>query len=184
MKMKRKIADLSDWNQKLQVTYRQMFVEEEDFKGYVTRVQFDDVQDPIWYQPAAHHRYLLVDDQYVWLQYFPSNANYAVTTVIDPQGALVHHYVDIHAGSGVTADGVPYFDDLFLDLVILPSGERFVLDVEELEEAKEQAVITSMQWKLAYKTLQDLQQAIEDAGTAWLGRWKRDEERLSVIHHL
>ena len=180
MKIKRKIADLSDWNRKMRVTYLQMQVAEDNYNGYVTRVQFDDVEEPIWYQPEEISKsYLLVDDGYVWLQYFPNGANYAVTTVIDPDGMLVHHYVDIHTGSGMTPEGVPYFDDLFLDLVVLPSGKSYVLDAEELEEAKELAVITAEQYDLAYRTLHHLQLEIEDQGTAWLDRWKRDAEQLS-----
>ncbi|WP_193726946.1 DUF402 domain-containing protein [Paenibacillus guangzhouensis] len=180
MKIKRKIADLSDWNRKLRVTYRQILVKEDDYQGYVTRVQFDDVEEPIWYQPDTEiERYRLVDDQYVWLQYFPNHANYAVTTVIDPNGVLVHHYVDIHAGNGVSSEGVPYFDDLFLDLVILPSGVHIVLDAEELEEALERAVITSEQYELAWRTLHTLQQGIETSGTAWYDRWRRDAAQLS-----
>lgn len=30
---------------------------------------------------------------------------------------------------------MPYFDDLYLDVVLLPSGDMYLLDEDELEEA-------------------------------------------------
>ena len=31
-------------------------------------------------------------------------------------------YIDMIAAQGIDADGIPYFDDLYLDLVVYPDG--------------------------------------------------------------
>ena len=41
----------------------------------------------------------------------------------------------MHKIQGIDADGIPYFDDLYLDLVVYPGGTIIVDDMDELEEA-------------------------------------------------
>ncbi|WP_157964471.1 DUF402 domain-containing protein [Exiguobacterium flavidum] len=74
----------------------------------------------------------IVDDGYIWIQQFPDGARYAVTTMFDATGKVVQTYIDICLRVGAD-DGRPWWEDLFLDLIVLPSGEIFLRDVEELE---------------------------------------------------
>lgn len=43
-------------------------------------------------------------------------------------------------------DGAPYFDDLYLDLVVYPDGTVIVDDMDELEEALLEKGITQEQF--------------------------------------
>lgn len=49
-------------------------------------------------------------------------------------------------------DGVPYFKDLYLDLIVYPDGRILVDDMDELEEALIQKDITQEQFDLAVNT--------------------------------
>ena len=64
------------------------------------------------------------------------------------------------ATQGIDVDGVPYFDDLYLDLVVYPDGTIIVDDMDELEEALSKKDITQEQFNLAIETSHRLQQGL------------------------
>lgn len=61
-------------------------------------------------------------------------------------------YIDMIAEQGIDADSIPYFDDLYLDLVVYPTGMIKVDDMDELEEALAREEITEEQFNLAINT--------------------------------
>lgn len=61
---------------------------------------------------------------------------------------------------GTDKDGIPWFDDLYLDLVVYPNGEILEDDMNELEEALAQRDITQEQFDLALDTAQRLRQGL------------------------
>ena len=67
----------------------------------------------------------------------------------DANGDVVQWYFDICLENGVE-DGVPWMDDLYLDVVVLPSGEIFQLDEDELEHAYKSGVLSKMEYDLAW----------------------------------
>lgn len=70
---------------------------------------------------------------------------------------LVEFYFDMIKESGVE-NGIPYNLDIYLDLVITPSNEKYVLDEDELEEALENKMIGKEEYNLAYDTLHRLEE--------------------------
>jgi len=64
----------------------------------------------------------------------------------------VQWYIDICKTQGVTEQQVPWFDDLFLDIVVLPGGETLLLDEDELEEALDEGQITERDAEMAERT--------------------------------
>ena len=72
--------------------------------------------------------------------------------MFDDKGQVVQWYIDICKTQGLTDQQVPWFDDLYLDVVVLPSGEVFLLDEDELEEAFGDGAVTSKDAALARKT--------------------------------
>ncbi|WP_324295642.1 ribonuclease FAU-1 family protein [Rossellomorea vietnamensis] len=92
----------------------------------------------------------IVDNGYMWLQHFPMEKNHSLTTMFDANGEIVQWYIDICLENGVE-DGVPWMDDLYLDIVVLPSGEFFLLDEDELEQAFKNGAISESMYGLAWK---------------------------------
>ena len=76
----------------------------------------------------------ILDNNYTWIEVYPDNSNYAITIMMDDKNIIKEWYFDICKGIGVI-DNVPYEDDLYLYLVIVPDGRYHVLDEEELKEA-------------------------------------------------
>jgi predicted RNA-binding protein associated with RNAse of E/G family len=93
--------------------------------------------------------YRIMDKGVVWTLLIPKGADFALTTAYDDKGNIVQWYIDVIAGSG-TEDGMVYYDDLYLDVVVLPDGGNILLDADELEEALAGGVITREQFDFAW----------------------------------
>ena len=64
------------------------------------------------------------------------------------------------AEQGIDSDGVPYFLDLYLDLVVYPDGIIVVDDMDELKDALLKGDITQEQFDLAINTKDKLMTGI------------------------
>ena len=95
-----------------------------------------------------------------WLSILPCNDWYCITAMMDEDGKILLWYIDMIAAQGVDADGMPYFDDLYLDLIVYPDGTIIVDDMDELQDALAKGDITQEQFNLALETSKRLQQGL------------------------
>jgi len=116
--------------------------------GYATLLQMLEVAEPLW---VMHHeqRICIADNGYSWLQLFPEGANYTHTTMFDADGQPVQEYIDLVAEQGIGEDGIPWYDDLYLDIAWIPEGTPILLDQEELDAAHAIGAVTDEQYELA-----------------------------------
>ena len=100
---------------------------------------------------------VLGDPGFTWAVFLFPGRWHALTSIFDPTGGLVAHYVDV-ATPPEERDGVLSFLDLKLDLLVPAGGEDRWLDREDYEgEVREGRV--PLAW----------QEAVDDA-VAWLTR--------------
>ena len=59
-------------------------------------------------------------------------------------------------------DGIPYEDDLYLDVVLRPDGETILLDEDELKEAFDSLEMTKEEYQETYKIAYDLIEKLKD----------------------
>lgn len=159
--LKRKYGDRSNWKRILEREYAQSYLETENFKGYITLLKIVKVAEPL-YATYYGKSICIADDGYFWLQHFPNEKHHSVTTMFDAEGHIVQWYIDICAINGVTADNVPWMDDLFLDIVVLPTGEVVQKDITELEEALLGDIIDKDLYNLAWEESARLNDFIEN----------------------
>lgn len=158
--MKRRRADRREWQRILARRFAVAHLETPAFTGAVTLLLLDQFGEPF---------YSLVEDQpccvaatgYSWLQHFPMRAHHTVTTMFDPRGNIVQWYIDICRQHGVDADGIPWFDDLYLDIVASPAGTVQLLDAAELEDAVGQGLVSPAEHALAWREARRLLAAIK-----------------------
>ncbi|WP_102127801.1 DUF402 domain-containing protein [Deinococcus planocerae] len=138
--MKRKVFDLRLWPRVARgthtVTYIPGFVIV-DFTAYEV-VNTKDV-------PFGERTIRILDQGYRWVRVHPTGGGEGVmgdslTVMLNPSGGPEQLYVDIHAGEGLGEDGLPWHDDLYLDVIAdwQPGWrvtETHVIDADELEEA-------------------------------------------------
>jgi predicted RNA-binding protein associated with RNAse of E/G family len=146
--LKRKYGDRSDWKRLLEREYAQSYVESDNFKGYLSLLKIGKVKEPL-YVTYNDQDVCVVNDGFLWLQQFPLNKHHSVTTMFDEKGQIVQWYIDICYMNGVSEENVPWMDDLFLDIVVLPSGEVIQKDSEELDEALLNGTIEKSLYNLA-----------------------------------
>jgi predicted RNA-binding protein associated with RNAse of E/G family len=147
--MERKFVDRPNWKRMLKRRFKLSYIESNDFSGYVSAIFMDKVREPLIVEVAGR-QLPIVDNGYIWLQHLPDNENYSITTMLDSQGNVVQWYFDITKQNGVSEEGIPYFDDLYLDVVILPSSDIIILDEDELQAALNAGEITKVEYDMAY----------------------------------
>jgi len=101
-----------------------MEINEENFVGTVTLLKIEEVTAPLIVQYEAKE-ICIANQGYSWLQHFPDGKPYALTSVFNKEGDLVQWYIDMCLNITINSE-IPYWEDMFLDIVILPSGEIFL----------------------------------------------------------
>lgn len=144
--LKRRYGNRQGW--KRIAEHAQEFIESGTFTGYVTLLKMLKVTEPLFVQ-YGEDRLCIVDDGYCWLQHFPEDKKFSVTTMFNAEGDTIQWYIDICRQIGVDSDGVPWNDDLFLDIIVLSSGRIILKDEDELEAALSAGVIDIKEYEFA-----------------------------------
>ena len=121
------------------------------FKGYIGIIEIEEVSErQIW--KFNGEDIIVCDNGLKWLSILPQNDFYCITTMMNADNEILLWYIDMIAAQGIDAEGIPYFDDLYLDLVVYPDGTIIVDDIDELEDALATKDITQAQFNLAIST--------------------------------
>ena len=126
-------------------------VETEKFTGYVGLLETIEITEPQYWKYREEET-MVCDVGFRWLSLLSEKDGYCITAVFNEKQEIVVWYIDMIAGQGIDEDGVPYFEDLYLDLVIYPDGEIIEDDMDELEDALVQRDITRQQYQRALET--------------------------------
>ena len=148
MMLKRRYGNRPGWKRIIDKDYAQSYMETVEFKGYVSLLKINNVTEPLNVQ-YKDKKVCIVDDGYIWLQHFPTDVHHSLTTMFNSKGEVVQWYVDICYRNGIEND-VPFMEDLYLDIVVLPDGEIIQLDGDELEEALIKGKISESLYKMAW----------------------------------
>jgi predicted RNA-binding protein associated with RNAse of E/G family len=174
--MKRKSAARADWQRIVRRRFVVRRIDTAEYHGYVTLLRLDEVREPM-YVSFGEERVCIVDNGYDWLQHFPDGEHFILLAAFDESGEVVQWYIDIIERMGLDEQGVPWYDDLYLDIVVAPNGETLLLDVDELDEALRQGKVNTGQYNFAWKQANALLDALETDlfRLLWLGDAHREQ---------
>lgn len=128
-------------------------------KGYLGLLTIVSVSErQIW--KYNNKDVVVCDNGYHWLTIMPRDEFYCITVMMDENNKFKVCYIDMIDTQGYDDDNVPYFYDLYLDLVVYPNGDIIVDDKDELEEALKNGEITKLQYDRALTTSQKLQEGL------------------------
>ena len=114
-------------------------------------------------KPFAVGGEVLVDDGYMLIEITPKNSNYNVRVFFDEERNILQRYIDISKSTGFDSEAnAPFYDDLFLDIIIGRTGDIRVLDEDELEEALKTGVITQDEFNFAVSVKDELLKQIAE----------------------
>lgn len=145
--MKRKYADERNNTDIIESEFKSNVVNNNDFTGNVTFLKIKKVKNK-WF--VDEEKRCILDENYTWVGIYPEHENYCITAIYDENKNIKEWYFDISKHNGIE-NGIPYEDDLYLDIVILPDGRVNILDEDELIQAYHDKNITKKDYELAYK---------------------------------
>ena len=146
--MKRKLVDREHFGGPYQVELELVPLRDVNGQGSAARLKFGQVTNALWVTSCESQR-CVIDSGFVWISLFRPGAKNVPTAMFDAAGELVQVYFDIVWDHGLDNRGIPWYDDLYLDVVSLPSGEVELLDRDELDAALGAGLVTEEQCQVA-----------------------------------
>lgn len=184
MKIKHKLANRPSWSRIKEKKFACRYVQNEDFQGYVTRLDLIKVKKPL-YVLMHHQKLKIADDGYIWYMFFPDKQKYSLTVMVDDTSEIVQCYFDIVFQNDLNEDGIPGFDDLFLD-VVFTKDDSILLDEEDLSAALLGGLIDADTADIAYFEAKKILEEVEghfDELCAWIWSCVKDlsDDNTGVI---
>lgn len=136
----------------LEKDFRNMRIDNEEFNGNVSLLSIKKVRKE-WYVDEENR--CILANNYKWLEIYPDEKNYCLTVMYDEKEKIVEWYFDIARGVG-EENGVPYEDDLYLDVVLVPDGRIHLLDEDELDDAYKKREINQKEFDMAYRVANEI----------------------------
>ena len=112
---------------------------------------FTDVKEKM-YVPNGN---CMLDNNYKWLEFYNYNSKVKLTAFYNEKNEILEWYFDIAREIG-KENGIPYEDDLYLDVVVTPKGEIMLLDEDELKDALDRMEITEKDFEDANREAREL----------------------------
>lgn len=97
----------------------------------------------------------IIDNNYRLLEFYDYSSIIKLTAFYDDNCEIIEWYFDIAKEIG-KENGIPYHEDLYLDIVVTPDGKIILLDEQELKEALENLEINEQEYKIAYQEANNL----------------------------
>lgn len=134
--------------------------------------------------------YKKIDKNFKMLEYTPIDKNYNVRAYVNDKNEIFEYYLDVTDGMELR-DGVPYYNDLFLDVIYYNDKkimkktskvqeELRIIDQDELEDALEQNIITKEQYNEAYNIANQLVSEIKEGTNVFINRGLTDYINLKA----
>lgn len=155
--LKKKFADsFNKFGNVLEAEQRIKSINERDFKGDIYLNIFNKVTTPF----LLDNGLCIQDTNYKWLEFYDYNSKVRLSAVYDENNKIVEWYFDVARCIG-KEKGIPYEDDLYLDVVLTPSGKVILLDEDELKEAFERKEMTKEEFEEAYQIANELMEKVK-----------------------
>lgn len=129
-----------------------------DFVGDVALIKFNKMNKPYMIENI---KLCMANDNYKWLEFYDYNKKYRLTAMYNENNEIIEWYFDIARKIG-KENGMPYEDDLYLDVVVTPTGDITLLDEDELKEALDRFEVNESDYDMAYNEAKKLIELLED----------------------
>lgn len=149
MEIEKKYISKKGWKRVIERTDAFENIEHKNLKGIASLISVKKVKKP-GIKIYNNNKIKIVDDGFFWLQIGFENKNYWITAMYNEKKEIVQYYIDITEKNVINDYENSCFYDIFLDIVLLPDGEIFLLDEDELKKALDDKIITKVQYDRAY----------------------------------
>lgn len=160
--MKINYADRRNDNNILSKRFVMTTLSNQDFKGTVGLMLLEDVIKPLVVKRPNGKSEVVIDGGYKILTFFPEKGAYCCTVMINRENKILQWYFDILKGDCKFDSDVPYGEDVFLDVVLLPNGEYYMIDEDDLNDALNNKTITYEEFEKAYETAEKIKNFVKN----------------------
>lgn len=151
--MKLNYADRRNDKNILKKKFKIMDMNDEEFSGKISLIEVEDLKEDFEVNRPDGTSKIIIAKNYKILTYFPNDERYIMTVMYDNDYNLIQWYFDIERYKYMNDSEIPYSEDLYLDVVVLPDGTFYTLDEDELNEALMNKLISHDEYDMAYVTL-------------------------------
>jgi len=129
---------------------------DEDICGYVSHINIVEVKEKGCINSIDGSKLCIADTGYERLLFLPDGQNWCLTAMYARKKEIIEWYFDITKNNYIDENGIPWYDDLYLDIIIFPDGKILLIDEDELQSALDSGDITQIEYDLAYKAYYEL----------------------------
>ena len=129
-----------------------------DFVGDIALIKFNKMNKPYMIENI---NLCMANDNYKWLEFYDYNKKYMLTAMYNEENEIIEWYFDIARKIG-KENGMPYEDDLYLDVVLTPKGDIKLLDEDELKDAFDRFEVNKSDYEMAYNEAKKLIELLKD----------------------
>ena len=103
----------------------------------------------------------LISNGYYMVEIMPKTGNYVMRAYLDNNKNVQEYYFDIVSEKGIDPEfKIPYYDDLYLDVVVAKRG-LLLYDKDELDKAHDEGIVNDELYKIALNTADELMREIK-----------------------
>ena len=130
--------------------YHQMYMDNELFKGWVSLNYLTDGETRFWeYEKSG--KIPVSAKGMTWLTLIPDDRKRCIGAYITSDRRVSVWYVDVIEETGIDEDGIVYYIDKYLDVILTPQGDVIVQDRDELDAAYNSGELSDLQYEAALK---------------------------------
>lgn len=130
--------------------YHQMLMDNGLFKGWVSLNYLTDGETRYWeYEKSG--KVPVCGKGMTWLTLIPDDRKRCIGAYITPDCRVSVWYVDVIEETGMDEDGIVYYIDKYLDVILTPQGDVIVQDRDELDAAYKSGELSGFQYEEALK---------------------------------
>lgn len=150
----------------------------EKFNGKISLIEIEEINKDFKASRPDGTEELIISKNYKIMTYFPNDEQYSMTVMYNNNWDLIQWYFDVQRYKCKYDSEIPYSEDLYLDVVVLPNGVFYTLDEDEIKEALEKNLITQKEYDMAYETMNKITQMIKNDFTKLCDFTKKSMESL------
>lgn len=167
--IKRVKLTFDEWNKTVPKKEVNLFENEEMYGAFINIIEVKKPQ--VWF--CFDKKITVADNGYKWLVVLPKEDHYAITMYMDRNDVPLLWYIDLIDGIGVDADGIPFYNDMFLDLIVSDDGQVVEDDRDEFEKAYFDGIINNKQYQKVISVSEQLKQRISE-NQRWISEYCRN----------
>lgn len=167
--IKRVRLTFDEWNKTVPKKEVNLFETEEMYGAFINIIEVKKPQ--VWF--CFDKKITVADNGYKWLVVLPKKDHYAITMYMDRNDVPLLWYIDLIDGIGVDANGIPFYNDMFLDLIVSDDGQVVEDDRDEFEKAYFDGIINNKQYQKVISVSEQLKQRILE-NQRWISEYCRN----------